>query len=753
MISDLLSSLNEQQRAAVTAGDGPVLVLAGPGSGKTRVLTHRVAWLVSERRIAPWRIMAVTFTNKAAREMRTRLEQLLGQDLRGLAIGTFHAICARILRREAPAIGLNPAFNIFDENDQLAVVKRALEDLKLDEKRFRPQTLRSTISKAKNEMITPQEYAARTYWEEVAGRVYSRYQEIMLANSALDFDDLLMQTVLLFRQAPAVREEYQERYQHILVDEFQDTNSAQYELVRILCGRWRNLFVVGDEDQSIYRFRGADYRNVLRFREEFPNARVILLERNYRSTQIILDAANAVIAHNLHRTPKRLHTDRGQGPSITIYEAYNESDEANYVVEQIRRLSESGAVPLGGSAVMYRTNAQSRALEDAFVAAGMPYRLVGATRFYERREVKDLLAYLRVIHNPNDDVSLGRILNVPPRGIGEQTVNTLDAWAGANAMSYVTALRRLKAGESGPFTNRARGPLLRFLDLLDGWIDASARLTPAQLLDRILDQSGYTSFVRDGSEEGEDRWANIQELRNVAAGYNGLAGEEGAGPRAALGAFLQEVALVADVDALSDEADAPTLMTLHTAKGLEFPAVFITGLEEGLLPHARALEDPDQMEEERRLFYVGITRAREYLFLTHAFRRRVFASDGTAAPSRFLDDIPNRLVQGRGARERQEAARAALRRETTWTASETGRTVAWAPGQRPAASPASQGNGQQDAPRGSQFAPGDRVRHALFGDGVVISTSLTTDDEEVTVNFAGRGVKKLLASFARLQKL
>ncbi|HEY63730.1 MAG TPA: UvrD-helicase domain-containing protein [Caldilineae bacterium] len=737
----LLDTLNEQQRAAVTMPGGPALVLAGPGSGKTRVLTHRIAWLVGERRVAPWYIMAVTFTNKAAREMRARTEGLLGGQLRGLTLGTFHAICVRILRREGQHIGLDPNFTIFDEGDQLSVVRQALKDLNLDDKRFRPQFMRSLISRAKNELIPPERYEARTYWEEVARRVYQRYQEIMQANSALDFDDLLMQTVLLFRQESAVLERYQERYQHILVDEFQDTNSAQYELVKLLAGRWRNLFVVGDEDQSIYRFRGADYRNVQRFREDFPEAQVFLLEKNYRSTQIILDAANAVIAHNLHRTPKRLYTDRKEGPYITVYEAYNESDEAAYVVDQIRRLTETGRLRPGDCAVMYRTNAQSRALEDAFVAAGMPYRLVGATRFYERREIKDLLAYLRLIYNPDDDVSLGRIINVPPRGIGQKTMTKLALWAQEMGMSQVGALRRLRE-EPGPFGARARKALLHFLNQLEGWVAARRELTPAQLLDRVLRESGYEDYIRDGTEEGEERWANIQELRNVASQYDAFVPEvEDALPVEedepdALGLFLQEVALVSDVDTLPEETDAPTLLTLHMAKGLEFGAVFITGLEEGLLPHARSLEDPEEMEEERRLFYVGITRAKEYLFLTHAFRRRVYGSDEISQRSRFLDDIPPSLIEGRNIRERQAAARAALRRETTWEISSL--TLE---------------EDEPQEPRPPQFSPGDRVRHKLFGEGVVVSSQVTGDDEEVTVAFDGRGVKKLLASFARLEKL
>ena len=731
-MKELLRELNEQQQKAVTAGDGPVLVLAGPGSGKTRVLTHRIAWLIAERHVAPWQIMAVTFTNKAAREMHARTAQLLGEDLRGLTLGTFHAICVRILRREAQHIGLDPHFTIFDDNDRLAVIKRALQDLDLNEQQYRPHSMRAFIAQAKNELISAQEYTPRTYWEEVAKRVYQRYQELLQANRGLDFDDLLMQAVYLLRQVPEVRARYQERYWHILVDEFQDTNSAQYELIKLLSERWRSPFVVGDEDQSIYRFRGADYRNLQRFRRDFPDHQLFLLERNYRSTQVILDAANAVIAHNLHRTPKRLRSEHREGPPIIIYEAYNESDEANYVVTQIRALVERGELRPGDCAVMYRVNAQSRALEDAFVAAGMPYRLVGATRFYERREIKDLLAYLRLIYNPDDDLSLTRVINVPRRGIGQKTLHLLAAWAREMGVSQVEALRRLRAGAESPLSGRAKTALLSFLDLLEGWRAARGTLTPAQLLDRVLMESGYADYVQDGTPEGEERWANIQELRNVAAHYDELAPapgddlDEANGGADALGLFLQEVALVSDVDTLPESSDAPTLLTLHTAKGLEFQAVFITGLEEGLLPHARSLEDPEEMEEERRLFYVGITRAKRHLFLTYAFHRNTYGSDEPRQRSRFLDDIPASLTQGQHAYARELA----LDRMTTWESTP-----------------------QEAAPRSPRFRSGDRVEHKLFGTGVVVSSKVTGDDEEVVVAFDGRGVKKLLASFARLRKL
>ncbi len=535
----------------------------------------------------------------------------------------------------------------------------------------------------------------------------------------------------------------------LMVDEFQDTNTAQYRLVKLLAGERRNLFVVADEDQSIYRFRGADYRNIRRFREDFPEHKLLLLERNYRSTQTILDAANAIIAVSPWRTPKRLHTDKGAGPLLTVFEAYNEDEEASYVVNEIARLTAQGRTTLGECAVMYRTNAQSRALEDAFIFGNMPYKLVGATRFYARREIRDALAYLRLIHNPHDSVSLGRIINVPRRGIGARTTATLAQWANEMGVSQHEALLMLreedgKKGKEGneeaggpacagrqaasaiPFGTRARKQLLVFLESLEGWREARADLTVAQLLDQVLEETAYEGWIRDGTEQGEDRWANLMELRAVAADYDPLPQET------ALTTFLEEVALVSEVDDLPEAADAPTLLTLHSAKGLEFDVVFIMGMEEGILPHSRSFDDPEQMAEERRLCYVGITRARERLYLLHAFRRSRYGADDLNAPSRFLVDIPGRLVQGKG----KSPGQAAPRRAATW---------------RPAlkVSPVP----SPTLPSEPQFAVGQRVRHPLFGEGTVIESKLAKDDEEVKVAFPGKGIKTLLASFAKLQKL
>ena len=656
MHEDLLAGLNPAQREAVTTVNGPVLVLAGPGSGKTRVLAHRVAYLLAAAGAHPRAIMAVTFTNKAAAEMRERINRLVGEAVpsstgwKGLTIGTFHSICARILRQEASSASLSDAYVIFDDGEQLTAVKQALRDLKLDEKLYRPEAMRGAISKAKNELIKPADFQADTYWAEVARRVYARYEEILGANNALDFDDLLCRTVYLMRDVPEVLHRYQDRYQYLLVDEFQDTNTAQYELVRLLADKRRNIFAVGDEDQSVYSWRGADYRNVQRFREDFPGARVILLEQNYRSTQTILDIANAVIVRNTHRTPKTLRTDRGRGLEITIHEAYDEADEAAFVVSTIQRLISRGDAKLGDCAVMYRTNAQSRALEDAFVARGMPYRLVGGTRFYQRKEIKDALAYLRLTHNPADNLSLTRIINVPPRSIGEKTISTLATWSTELGLSMAAALA-LVAGDLNspalpddvrtrftkppehPFGSAAQRSLIAFYRVYAGWMAAKEHLTVAGLLDKIAEEAGYATWLRDGTEEGEDRWENLQELHSVAAHYDDFP------PELRLTAFLEEVALVSDQDELIEDNDRATLLTLHTAKGLEFPVVFIVGLEENILPHSRSQEDPDQMEEERRLMYVGVTRAKDRLYLVRAFRRTIWGRSEVNEPSRFLRDV------------------------------------------------------------------------------------------------------------------
>ncbi len=718
---DIITTLDSQQQRAVTVSDGPVLVLAGPGSGKTRVLTQRVAWLVGEQDVAPWRIMAVTFTNKAAREMRERLEQLLGSSqARSLTLGTFHATCARILRREAEAAGIPRDYAIFDADDQRRLVKQALRDLDLDEKRYRPQSIRTAISRAKNDLKPPERYTPGSYFGEVVKRVYERYQALLTANSGLDFDDLLMVTVRTFARQPDVLAQYQERYRYILVDEFQDTNQAQYTLLHQLSGRHHNLFCVADEDQSIYAWRGADYRNIRRLRDDHPDLVTVLLEQNYRSTQTILDAAQAVIRHNADRTDKSLFTQRGRGPRIVIHEAYDQEEEARYVVDTIAQLVAGEGVQPGECAVMYRTNAQSRALEDGFVRAGLPYRLVGATRFYGRREIKDVIAFLRLIHNPAEGVSMARVINVPPRGIGQKTLTTLEQAAKRQGVSVYEVVRQVATsqGEALGLGTRAARVVTAFYELVEGWLAAREQMTVAQLLDRVLQDVGYTDYLRDGTEEGEDRWANVLELRNVAASQ----------PDLTLTEFLADVALVSDVDNLTEEVNAPTLLTLHSAKGLEFPVVFITGLEEGLLPHSRSLDDAEQMAEERRLMYVGLTRAEDRLFLTYAFRRTRYGETELSVPSRFLGDIPEDVMSGAGPRRSTRSAQPS----TVWSSDATPRTS------------------HQSGP---QFRAGQRVRHATFGEGLVIESRGSGTDEIVSVHFEEVGLKRLMVDLAPLERL
>lgn len=813
-MSNYLMDLNPQQALAVRTVNGPVLVLAGPGSGKTRVLTRRIAYMIDEAGVAPWNILAVTFTNKAAREMRERVERILedkfghalpGQPPRlgGLTIGTFHSVCARVLRVESQAIGFDRNWVIYDTADQLSLIRTLLREMNLDEKRYTPQAVRAYIGKQKNELLGPGEQQTHTYFEEIAGRVYRRYQEALEASNAMDFDDLLTRTALLLRDNLDVRVKYQKKWPYLLVDEFQDTNTAQYELLRLLAtepdGK-RNLFVVGDEDQSIYRFRGADYRNVLRFREDYPEATVVLLEQNYRSTQTILDVANAVIANNRNRTPKQLHTENGQGLAVTVYEAYNEVEEASYVCDEIERLAGSRTFDLGDFAVMYRTNAQSRALEEAFVMRQMKYKLVGGTRFYERKEIKDILAYLRLVHNPSDSVALGRIINEPARGIGAKTLDGLRTWAAELGISEFFALQVLHHGaevvsrthqifltsaayEKPAFGKRAEHALVDFAALLEQWIALSARgsyESVAELIDVIGRQSGYVDLLRDGTDEGEERFANLQELRAVASQYRpdmvGLQPEQ-----TPLAMFLEEVSLVSDVDELEEGTRAVTLMTLHTAKGLEYPVVFMVGLEDGILPHSRSLEssDPEDMDEERRLCYVGITRAKRRLYLVHAFKRGLWGGSEVQQPSRFLEEIPAALLSGMV--DRRARRESSYQRATNWGNEETpkrgrrsvsdsweskstkgvsepARSAYWSPresqagGRNPAQSSAAR-SGKAKSGAKLQFNRRDSVQHPKFGVGTVIESNIVAGEEEVTVAFPGIGIKRLIAALAGLKKL
>jgi DNA helicase-2/ATP-dependent DNA helicase PcrA len=763
---DLFADLNSAQQEAVRAVTGPVLVLAGPGSGKTRVLTHRVGHLIQDLEVEPWRIMAVTFTNKAAREMKERLvkQDILSEaQLNALTAGTFHGICARILRIDIEALGAyRRDFVIFDSSDQLAVVKEILKQENLSSEKNPPQGIHAGISRAKNELLTPKQYRPATYREEIIKRIYEHYEAALEANNALDFDDLIMKTHQLFSQCPQVLERYQEKYLHVMVDEFQDTNLAQYDLVKMLAGQRRNLFVVGDEDQSIYSWRGADYRNVLRFQEDFPKAQTILLERNYRSTQNILQAAGAIINQNRQRHAKTLFTERGQGTPLIRVEAYDGYDEARFVTNEIQWLEESASVNPSEVAVMYRTNAQSRVVEEAFIRAGMPYRLVRGTRFYERKEVKDALAYLRLILNPSDSVSLQRVINTPARGIGPKTVETLFTWAADLGYSSGQALIHLDNLESDndtaqaavkqahPFAGVVTKRLLAFAQILKLLVAAKDQMPLTDLIDLTLARSGYKEFLQDGTEEGEDRWGNLQELKSVARAYDNRPGGE------SLAMFLEEVALVSDVDGLKDEDRGPALLTLHTAKGLEFPVVFIVGMEDGIFPHSRSREDPEQMEEERRLAYVGVTRAKNQVYLSHAFRRTLYGRDEVSNPSPFLADIPRELVEVRSSQsvggsrswEGQLSRRESLyQRQTQWeSASERQPSSPPNRHRRPEQAEASTGED-------GEFKTGDRVLHQVFGEGTVIQVKQDGRDEIVTIAFPGKGIKQLMVSMAGLEKV
>ena len=638
----LLQGMNAQQTAAITASDGPVLVLAGPGSGKTSVLTRRIAWLIREHRVPHHRIMAVTFTNKAAGEMRSRVESLLGDRLRGLQIGTFHATCARFLRREAERAGYRPDYVIYDSDDQVALVKRTVKEVGIDPKRYNPRAILSKISGAKNEMIPPAQFRALDYFGEIVKQVYAGYQQALLEANAMDFDDLLLNMVSLMREHADLRAYYQERFAYVLVDEFQDTNQVQYELVRQFAAPQNNVFVVGDEDQAIYAFRGADYRNVLRFQETYSDASVILLEQNYRSTQNILDVARAVIDRNRNRTPKALHTELGRGDAAMVFEAFDERYEAREVLERIRQLRADKGLDYKDFAVMYRTNAQSRAMEQAFVNAAAPYVLVGGVGFYKRREVKDLLAYLRLIHNPDDRVSFERVINVPARGIGAKSLAAFLDWLARDGLSIATALNHIYYDDPTPLGAAAKKKFAAFAAMLTSWQELAKVGDLLAMFDKIIAQTRYYLHLEDSSkipEEAVERADNVRELRGLlqyAMEYEQPLHE-----------FLAEQSLVADVDRLKDDTDAVTLMTLHAAKGLEFPVVFITGLETGLLPHFRSFEELGGLEEERRLLYVGVTRAKDSLYLSYAYRRALFSgTGGLAAPSEFLADLPSHLLDG-----------------------------------------------------------------------------------------------------------
>ncbi len=732
--TNLLEGLNEAQAAAVTYPEGPLLIVAGAGSGKTRVLTHRIAWLIAEQGISPFEILAITFTNKAAQEMRERVAALVGPVASRMWVSTFHSACVRILRRDASRLGYKSNFTIYDQADAVRLVGYVIRDQGLDSKKFPPRAIHGHISTAKNELIDFESYSgrARTIMERRVGDVYREYQQRLVAANAMDFDDLLLVAVNLLQACPDVLEHYQQRFRHVLVDEYQDTNRAQNELVLLLSGLHRQISVVGDSDQSVYGWRGADIRNILQFEEAFPDAKVVVLEQNYRSTQVVLDAANAVIANNAMRKPKHLWTDQRGGHPVVRYHAEDEHDEGSWLASEVIKLHRAeGAGRADGTpyewgdvAVFYRANAQSRAVEEELVRRDIPYKVVGGTRFYDRREVKDLLAYLRVLANPEDEVSLKRVVNVPKRGIGDTSLARLDRWARDHDTTFAQAL--VEAERAG-VTGKALGGVRDLVELLDELRYSRDELGPAALLDAVADRTGYLAeLVSEHTVESIGRIENIEELIGAAREAEDL------------DAFLEQVSLVADADEVDGDSSKVTLMTLHTAKGLEYPVVFIVGMEDGVFPHLRSLGEPDEMEEERRLAYVGITRARERLYLSHAWCRSLWGQTQYNPPSRFLNEIPDTLVRMEDSGRVQSSRRSDL----------SGRDRIVESALRRAKTGPVHGTGAELL----GLRVGETVVHAKWGEGVVIDVGGEGEKAEARVRFPSVGEKHLALALAPIKR-
>ncbi|MFI6596433.1 DNA helicase PcrA [Nonomuraea sp. NPDC050536] len=739
----MLDGLNPQQREAVIHHGSPLLIVAGAGSGKTRVLTHRIAYLLAERKVHPGEILAITFTNKAAKEMKERIDRLVGPRSKAMWVMTFHSACMRILRREAKRLGFPSSFSIYDQADSQRLMAMVCREMDLDPKRYPPRSFSAQVSNFKNELVDYETALDRagSHLEKVLAQAYKAYQLKLTEAGAMDFDDIIMNTVVLFQLFPEVAEHYRMRFRHVLVDEYQDTNHAQYILIRELVGHpelrtvdgelvrsgsdMSELCVVGDADQSIYAFRGATIRNILEFERDYPDARTILLEQNYRSTQNILNAANAVISRNEGRKPKNLWSDQGEGPKIVGYVADNEHDEAVFVAQEVDRLSDEEDVRPSDVAVFYRTNAASRVFEEIFIRTGLPYKVVGGVRFYERKEVKDLLAYLRVLANPADVVSLRRILNVPKRGIGDRAEAMIEALSSRERISYWDALRR--ADEAYGMATRSLNAVREFVALIEELIAKAEGMPPSALAEEILVATGYRAEL-EASEDPQDesRLENLNELISVAAEF------EEANPEGTLVEFLEQVSLVADADQIPDADGGQgvvTLMTLHTAKGLEFPVVFLTAMEDGVFPHIRSLGEPKELEEERRLAYVGITRAQKRLYITRAAVRSSWGSPSFNPASRFVSEVPAKLIDWRTDPEKS-AWSAATRREPTRAPApkKGGRTV-------------------------PTLAPGDRVTHDAFGLGTVVTVDGVGDKTKVKIDFGSGGEKTLLLAYAPLEKL
>nr|WP_153726666.1 DNA helicase PcrA [Heliorestis convoluta] len=740
-----LNTLNPVQREAVLHREGPLLILAGAGSGKTRVLTYRIAQRIHEG-VSPFQILAITFTNKAAGEMKERLQQLIGTEASNLWVSTFHSASVRILRSHGEKIGYDRNFVIYDSDDQLKLIKECLKELQIDDKRCNPQAVRGAIGTAKNQLMDPQtfERKAYDYFAQTVAKVYHLYDRKLKNNMALDFDDLLFQTVRLFRQEEAVLNYYQDRFRYIHIDEYQDTNHAQYVWVKMLAEKYRNLCVVGDDDQSVYGWRGADIQNILDFERDYPEATVLKLEQNYRSTSTILDAANAVVCCNRERKKKQLWTDKKGGDLICYFEGRNEHDESRFVVRTIEELVQKEQRKYSDFAILYRTNAQSRVLEEQMLYAAMPYRILGGLRFYDRKEIKDIIAYLRFITNPADEVSMKRIINVPKRGIGDASVARLLDYGQSQGWTLHRTLEKVK---EIPGMTRAAKSIQAFYEMIESLRAQSPKLLVTQIVEELLDQTGYVRELEsERTEEAKSRVENIKEFLSVTQEFDRYAEEK------SLEEFLASVSLLSDTDQYKEEEDAIVMMTMHSSKGLEFPVVFVTGMEEGVFPHNRALLEEKQMEEERRLCYVAITRAEEKLYLTSAWERTIFGNTVHNKKSRFLEEIPEELLQEESLPGKRQGLNGSM-----------GSTL-FRPGQNGYASGsnnsftasstlgASKGASSTSSQEGS-FSLGDKVMHGKFGEGLVVAASGSGDNEEVSVAFADQGIKKFLLKFAPLKKI
>ncbi|RIN76284.1 DNA helicase PcrA [Staphylococcus simulans] len=725
----LLDNMNTEQSEAVRTTEGPLLIMAGAGSGKTRVLTHRIAYLLDEKGVSPYNVLAITFTNKAAREMKERVEKLVGEEAQVIWMSTFHSMCVRILRRDADRIGIERNFTILDPTDQKSVIKDVLKTENIDSKRYDPRMFLSAISNMKNELKTVEdaEIEATDFMSDMVARVYAGYQRQLSRNEALDFDDLIMTTINLFKRVPDVLEYYQNKFQYIHVDEYQDTNRAQYTLVKLLADKFKNLCVVGDSDQSIYGWRGADIQNILSFEEDYPNARTIFLEQNYRSTKVILNAANEVIKNNTERKPKGLWTANQEGKKINYYQAQSESDEAQYVVKEIMRQQRENNKSFNDIAILYRTNAQSRVLEETFMKSNIPYTMVGGHKFYDRKEIKDLLSYLRLIANSNDDISLQRIINVPKRGIGPSSVEKIQAYARQNDLSMFDALA--EADFIG-LTKKVTKQAIDFYTLISNLIQEQEFLEVSEIVEEVLNKSGYKEMLeRDQTLEARSRLENIEEFMSVPMDYEKNTPLE----EQSLINFLTDLSLVADIDE-ADIENGVTLMTMHSAKGLEFPVVFIMGMEESIFPHIRSIlsDDDHEMEEERRICYVAITRAEEELYLTHAVSRTLFGKTQSNSASRFLKEIPEDLLNKPARKESRYAG-----------ASSSQKPVKRGPSRRTT---------KRSEVASGTWNVGDKVVHKAWGEGMVSNVNEKNGTVELDIIFKSQGPKRLLANFAPIKK-